>query len=155
MKSKYAQSRLDYLDTLFSYFGSLTLDEMLKSHVAKYLTVLISGIYEDIIKNFVVELTQRDTINKCTKQFIFNRIKLSLRNPDFENLKGFLNQFDKEWIKILNKEIEEKHISALNSIIANKNLIAHGDPSVITFDNIKEFYGNSKIILLKLDSIIL
>ncbi len=44
MVSKYAKAKLDYLDSLFHDFENQDLDDYTKSHVAKYLTVMCSGI---------------------------------------------------------------------------------------------------------------
>jgi hypothetical protein len=155
MVSKYAKAKLDYLDSLFHDFESQKLDDYTKSHIAKYLTVLCSGIFEDIIKNFVIELTHRENINREIKEFVFKQIKKSFQNPSYENLKSFIEKFNDTWGKELRSHIEDKNIDALNSIVNNKNLIAHGNSSDITFSIIKQHYEDSKIIIKQLDSIIL
>ena len=63
--------------------------------------------------------------------------------------------FNKEWVAELNKKIEEKNKNALTSIVNNKNHIAQGDFSTITFPGIKQHYEDSKIIIEELDRIIL
>src|SRR3989344_7992176 len=69
MQSKYAKAKLDYLDSLFHDFENQRLDDYTKSHIAKYLTVLCSGIFEDIFKSFILELSSKDTIRKEIKEF--------------------------------------------------------------------------------------
>lgn len=155
MNSRYAQSKIEYIDLLFSYFNAVELDEELSSHISKYLTVLISGIYEDIIKNLVKEFIQNETITKETKNFIFRQIDFILRNPTHKNIKIFLNRFNKYWIRKLNEKIDDEKWDALNSIVSNKNNIAHGNPCIITYDNIKKYYNDSKQIILELDLLIL
>lgn len=155
MESKYAQAKLDFLDTLFHDFENQELDDYTKSHIAKYLTVLCSGVFEDIIKNFILELSQKDTLRKEIKEFIFKKVQWSLNNPKYSKLTSFLDEFNKEWTKKLNQRIEGKNKDALTSIVNNKNLIAHGNSSTITFPLIKQHYENSKIIIEQLDSIIL
>ena len=59
MYSKYAKTKLDYLDSLFHDFENQKLDDYTMSHVAQHLTILCSGIFDDIIKKFVIELTHR------------------------------------------------------------------------------------------------
>jgi hypothetical protein len=155
MISKYAKAKLDFLDSLFHDFENQNLDDYTKSHIAKYLTVLCSGIFEDIIKNFVIELSHRENINSEIKGFIFKQIQWSLKNPKYNNLRSFLEQFNKDWVKRLSARIEEKNKDALTSIVNNKNLIAHGESSTITFSIIRQHYEDSKIIIEQLDSIIL
>jgi hypothetical protein len=55
MKNRYFQSKFDYIELLFHYFDSQIVDEYFKSHIAKYLTVVISGIFEDMIKRGIEE----------------------------------------------------------------------------------------------------
>jgi len=112
-------------------------------------------MYEDIIKSLVRELIQKENIGKETRRFIFKQIDFSLRNPTHKNIKGFLNKFDKGWIKKLNEKIDDKKWDALNSIVNNKNNIAHGNFSTITFEDIEDYYANSKDIIMELDSLIL
>jgi len=155
MDSKYAKAKLDYLDSLFHDFENQKLDDYVMSHIAKYLTVLCSGIYEDIVKDFLIEFTQKNTSNIQIKDFLFIQIKRGIRNPTFKNIKEFLNRFDKSWTRSLNKKISEIHKEALNSIVNNKNLIAHGESSTITFPDLRENYTKSKEIFIELDKIIL
>ena len=49
MVSKYAKAKLDYLDSLFHDFENHDFDDYTKSHVAKYLTVLCSGILRTLL----------------------------------------------------------------------------------------------------------
>lgn len=155
MKSNYAQAKLDLLDSLFHDFDNQKIDDYTKSHIAKYLTVLCSGIFENIIKHFIIELSQKDNISNEIKEFIFKKVRYSLQNPKYNKLIDFLNEFNQDWGKELNKVIESKNKDALSSIVNNKNLIAHGDTSPITYPSIKQFYEDSKMIIIQLDRIIL
>ena len=103
----------------------------------------------------MIELTQKENISREIKDFIFKQIQWSLKNPKYKNLKSFLEKFNKDWAKRLNERIEEKNRDALTSIVNNKNLIAHGESSTITFSIIRQHYEDSKIIIEQLDSIIL
>lgn len=155
MESKYAQAKLDFLDSLFHDFENQELDDYVQSHIAKYLTVLCSGIFEDIVKHFIFELAQKDTLRKEIKQFIFNKVQWSFQNPKYSKLIAFLNEFNTVWSKRLNERIMDNNKDALSSIVHNKNQIAHGNSSNITFSQIKQDYQDSKIIIEQLDSIIL
>lgn len=153
MNNRYAETKLEYLGLLFNYFQALELEDELKSHVAKYLTVLISGIYEDTIKNLLKESIQKESLTKETRNFIFKQIDIIFRNPSHKNINKLLNKFNKEWLKKLKEKIKEENWEALNSIVNNKNNIAHGNRCDITFDDIKNYYNNSKIIITELDTL--
>lgn len=155
MNSKYVKAKLDFLDSLFHDFEGQKMDDYLRSHLAKYLTVLISGIYEDAIKNFIVELAQRRDISKELKEYILNQVDLSFKNPNSENVAKFLKKFSVEWAESFKTKTTQAQREALDAVVSNKNLIAHGDSSEITFADIKQHYQNSKEVLNFLDNLIL
>jgi len=161
MKCKDVEIKIDRINFLFTYFEGHEFDgdEQLKSHIAKYLTVLISGMYEDMIKKIINQLIFNEmfleTTPKFFKNFVSDKVDRSFRNPDQGNTKGFLNSFNKEWTKTLNQIIDSECWDALDSIVRQKNLIAHGNDSTITFDDIKKYYGNSIGIIKELDRLIL
>ena len=161
MKCKEVEMKIERINFLFTYFEGHEFDgdEQLKSHVAKYLTVLISGMYEDMIKKIIDQLIFNEMFVENTpqffKKFISDKVNKSFRNPDQSNTKGLLNSINKEWTKTLNQIIDTKSWDALDSIVRQKNLIAHGNDSAITFNEIKIYYDNSIGIIKELDRLIL
>ena len=161
MKCKDVEEKIERINFLFTYFEEYEFngDEQLKSHIAKYLTVLISGMYEDMIKKIINQLMFNEIFVENTplffKNFISDKVDKSFRNPDQSNTKGFLKSFNKEWTESLNKIIDVECWDALDSIVRQKNLIAHGNDSTITFEDIKKYYSSSIGIIKKLDQLIL
>ena len=155
MNSKYVEERLRHIDSLFGYFERLNLDEELKSHIAKYLTVLISGIYEESVETILKESIQNGPISPEIEKFVFTQIGFIFKNPKRENIIKLLNQFSENWSVELKEKIKERDWDYLNSICANKNQIAHGNSCEITFADIKQFFTGSQIILIELDALIL
>lgn len=154
MNSEYIQKRLEYIDALVEYFKDISMDEELESHAAKYLTVIISGTYEDIIKNTMTTFIHNQTNKKEVSAFASKQIDIIFRNPTKKNTKEFIEKFNKEWMKELNENIENDKWEALDSIVNNKNLVAHGKSSQITLANLIEHYENSKNIMLELNQTI-
>lgn len=154
MISKYAEKKLKEIEQLFGYFESLRLDEELESHIAKYMTVLISGIYESIIEDFINEFIKNTTRSKEINKFVSEIVSGSFRNPKFQTLVKLLSKFSGDWVKQI-RQVKDENKEALTSIINHKNLIAHGDSSTITFNQIKEYYYKSKKIIEELDLTIL
>ena len=101
MSSHHMQSKLDGIQQIFIYFDSIDsidsikYDAQLKSHIAKYLTVLISGVYEDIIENFFIEYLERERVSNAISQYISKTIDRSFRNPKIENIKDLLKKFSR------------------------------------------------------------
>jgi hypothetical protein len=154
MKSEYLQLRINEVDFLFSYFDSQNMDEYQESHMAKYLAVIISGIYEDIIKDCFDKYLIDKNIPKEVRDFMNVQIRYSFRNPDMSNLKKLLKSFSKTWSDKIDL-IDRKKTDALDSIVNNKNKIAHGGNSNITYNDIKDFYVNSKGIIEEVCKILL
>jgi hypothetical protein len=155
MNSQYAQQKIDFLDFVFSDLDSKTIDPQIQSYLAQHLTVLICGIYEDIIENLLMEFVQRDPISVETGDFIYNAIDRSFRNPDQSNLKNILKQFCKTWPHQLDTQVSDNDWKAFDSIASQKNLIAHGGQSQITYKDIKKYYISSKNVIIQLDLILL
>jgi len=153
MKSNYIQSKFDSIDLLFNYFSSLPSDEFMKSHIAKYLTVLISGIYEDIVKTRIEEYLNNINSDSEVRNYINNDLAKSFRNPDTSNLKGVLKKFSTQWVDRI-KSLDSIYTDALDSIVNNKNLIAHGVNCNISYDNIREYFINSKFVIVELDNLL-
>jgi len=153
MKSNYIQSKFDSIDLLFNYFSSLPSDEFMKSHIAKYLTVLISGIYEDIVKTRIEEYLNNINSDSEVRNYINNDLAKSFRNTDTSNLKGVLKKFSTQWVDRI-KSLDSIYTDALDSIVNNKNLIAHGVNCNISYDNIREYFINSKFVIVELDNLL-
>ncbi|MDH5718802.1 MAG: HEPN domain-containing protein [Spirochaetia bacterium] len=154
MKSKYAVSRLDNINLLIKYYESSEIDEYTMSHIAKYITVLTSGTYEDIIKNLFIEYADGQKVSREIRDYILNHIGNTFRNPDFSNLIGLINKFSKEWGEQLKSRVSDEEKAYLNNIVTNKNLIAHGDVCTISFSEIKKYFQKSLCIIENLEEII-
>ena len=154
MASEYVESKLRYIDDLFEYFESLKTDEKLKNHMANYLTVLISGTYEDMIENLIIEFVGKNNTKEEIENFVLKSIGLYFRNPDFANICNLIEKFDKDWSNKLKSLVDVRERTALDSIVNNKNNIAHTGQSSITLKQIKEYYIDSRKVIEKLVSII-
>jgi len=152
MKNRYFQSKIDYLDLLFNYFDNLSIDEYHRSHIAKYITVIISGVYEDLVKKGIEDFLNDNNIKVEVKNYINNTLKKSFRNPDAGNLKSLLKSFSKDWFDKITSLGADK-VAALDSVVNNKNLIAHGQNCNITYLELKDYYVKTREILTALDEI--
>jgi len=154
MNSPYAQNKIDILDFVFQEIDRQTIDPQVQSYLAQYLSVLICGSYEDIIENLLLEFVKKDPISVETLNFIFKALDAGFRNPDESNIKSMLKKFNPPWVNQLNLIVTRSEWDALESVVVNKNKIAHGESSNITYILIKQFYTESKKVIIALDSII-
>ena len=72
-----------------------------------------------------------------------------------QQLLDLVGSFDKGWMTDLGAYMAGKRRDALDSVVANRNRIAHGDSSNISFHQVSEYYESVREILQRLDEICL
>ncbi len=140
------------LDTLFDTAEKIK-DEEIQGHFAKYLCVRTSGLFEHFIKSQI-----GDYADKTSAKPIAKHVKVKNKyftNVDYSKLDTFMNSFSSEWWSEFNKYLSDDMKSSLNSVISNRNNIAHGNQDNITFRNMKTHYTNMKKIISIIDKIII
>jgi hypothetical protein len=128
-------------------------DSVSQSYFARYLVVYISGLYEQSIKEIVWEYSS--TVGKLEiENYIANQVDKTFRNPDMDNIIGLVKKFSTSWAqKII--DLDDRYKLAVNSIVTNKNQIAHGNVSGITLNDIKDFHRDATIVIEKIDELFL
>jgi hypothetical protein len=121
--------------------ASLEPDDEKKSHLAKYICILISGFLE----NAVYEIYRDYAVSKVTDakvlQFVEGRLK-DINNPNGNRLIDIASQFDDVWSSDLDGYLNENNRKgAIGSIIKNRHKIAHGQSSDITLNLIKQYWS--------------
>lgn len=142
------------LDQLADSIKKIDDDELLKSHLAKYFCVLVSGYIENYIKE-LVNLYHQKTCKKETAKFVSSKVR-NLTNLDDGKILDFLKLFSDEWAEqYLSNRTDEMEV-AFNSIYAQRNKIAHGDAtnSNITYNAIASYYTTVKEALILLSIVI-
>lgn len=139
------------LDNLFEKVSKLEEDEI-KSHLARYLCIQASGYLENVIKDLVAEY-HTGTCTKSTSNFVTLKLK-NLTNLDSEKLSAFLNSFNAEWENQFKTKVSDQYLTSLSSIISQRNQIAHGNGSNISYKIMVEYYTDLKEIVKILRTII-
>ena len=126
------------IDHIFSLTDKIQPDEELMSHWAKYLCVLTSGFVENslrsILAQFVVARSSREVAN-----YLESKIR-SITNLNEERVYQLLWSFSSEWGDKFREKRTEKQKDAIDSVVANRNLIVHGRSVGITIVRIREYY---------------
>lgn len=129
------------LDNLYAKISVVNETEM-KAQWAKYLCVLTSGYLENSIRNIISDYAQNKASNPLAN-FIQKKVK-SITNLKNNNLIDLLNSFDSEWGDKYKTNISDEQVDAINSIVANRHLIAHGRNVGITYISVKNYYDDIK-----------
>lgn len=147
-------SKFNDVDAMFQYFRTIPADEELKAHFAKYMTMIVYGSFESGIKDAFYAHIDRTIQNKSKADHLKWAIKKNYRNIDYIQLLYLIGMFDGCGATIKNKYDNTETTASFNSIVANRQDIAHGGQCTITFNEIEEYYTKSKPLLLDLANIL-
>lgn len=139
------------LDDLFHLFQSVQ-DEELQAYLAKFLCVRTSGFIETSFKNLINDYIN-GTCPKPIQKYVSIKVK-GVTNLSYERLLTTMNSLDTEWANSLKARTTEEQRSALNSVISNRNNIAHGENDSISYELMKGYYKSVKEIVGHLKQII-
>lgn len=121
-------------------------DVEMQSHWAKYLCVLAAGFLENAIAELYGDYCRRSASPAVAKFAV--RSLTRIRNPKTNTFIEVCRSYDKTWADSLEAFIEDDgRKEAINSIMANRHLIAHGKDSGITVARVNEYFGKALTVL--------
>ena len=135
------------LDNLFSLVSNIQEIE-LRSHWSRYLCVLVAGFVEISIQAIFCDYARR-----CSSPHVSNYVNSKLKkftNPNMEDIIQLAGTFDSKWREKLEQGSQGELKDAVDSVMANRNKIAHGENVGITYTRIKGYYNS----ILKLISLL-
>jgi hypothetical protein len=155
MKSVYINNRMREIESAFN--SSLTVsrnlqDPKISAMLAEYLTVLTCGIYEDCIE-FLFGERAAASKDEQLRAFVTSAMNDRFKNPKYEKLKSLLEWFDVKYRKDFRSSIKDRTIESLDSIVDNKNSIAHGKPANITLQDFQKFHKEAIKIFPALEKV--
>ncbi len=117
-------------------------DDELQSHLAKYLCVLVSGYIETSLRAIYSRYANEKT-NPAVANYVSSRLR-NFRNPNTERILQLARAFDPQWAKELEERIEQDELAqAIDSIVATRNGIAHGENVGISYVRIRGYYSKA------------
>jgi hypothetical protein len=137
------ESRVEHIFEL----ARLEPDDEIKSHLARYLCILTSGFMEESLKIIIEEFVKVQSSSSVTN-FVAESIK-HITNLNCEKLVGFISKFDSDYGKDLMKNITDEEKTAIDSVLANRNQIAHGQNVGIGYVSIHRYYQDIKSVIEK------
>ncbi|PIW68457.1 MAG: hypothetical protein COW10_02435 [Candidatus Omnitrophica bacterium CG12_big_fil_rev_8_21_14_0_65_42_8] len=154
MKSIAVKALLQKIDQAIQDIKSFPNSSVLEeSYFAKFLVVFICGIYEEAIETIINEWIAKFNSSQVS-QFVGDSLRYTFKNPEINNIKKLLRKFDRHWERQID-QIPNKAKTALDSIVGDKNSLAHGNTCNITLNDVIQFYLDSKIIIETIDAAIL
>lgn len=121
-----AAARVAYRSRLTELAQRTPEDPEEQSHLAKYLSVLISGYLEQSVKEILLEFT--DSHGAVPLGHYIQATWPESRNMKTSNIKDMLEQFDHSWGAAFNEWLaaNDQYKSEINSLIGGRNDVAHG-----------------------------
>lgn len=141
-----ARQRLNHL---FDLIDTLPDEPEIQSHWARYLCVLVSGFLERSIR-MIYGSYARSSAAPNVANFVEEELKY-FQNPTMGKMLELARAFSPDWGAELKGATEGELKDAVDSIVANKNNIAHGESVGITFTRIKDYYERAVQVLELID----
>jgi HEPN superfamily RiboL-PSP-like protein len=133
------------IERIFDKARTIDSDPELLSHLARYLCVLISGYLETSIRTIYGHYAKSNS-NSNVADFVGKRLR-SFQNPSVEKILQLTYSFNTIWGDSLKNRLKGETADAVNSIVANKNLIAHGTNVGITIGSIGVYYSEAREVI--------
>jgi hypothetical protein len=146
-----AQQRIDSLEKKAST-PPVTADLELQAQIARFLCVLSSGFIEQAV---IITLENYARLKSSPRIAEYVSSQLSrLQNAKFEDLLVLLGRFDREWREHIETTTTPEVKAAIDSIVNNRNQIAHGRQVNISLGTFSQYYQHLKAFLADLDHFI-
>ena len=155
MKNQYLNGKFSDIDEELKKAEEFSKsDSKIASMLSSYLVVAISGIFEDCVEHLFIERVNKTNDNEI-ENLVKELIHQDFRNPEYAEIKKFVSYLSSKYGKDLRTKIDDKNITGLNSIVTNKNQVAHGGISNATIKDIRTYYKSALRIFEELEKILL
>jgi hypothetical protein len=164
MNHAYLKQRFADIDTILAQGKAIinslvvasstkTADIPTQHFLAGHAVVAICGIYEDCVeKMFAIRASKSGDAE--LERFMEETMDQMFRNPDYAKIKQFLRKLNPALIAALDKAVQHRHSSALDSIVTAKNDIAHGKPSTVTLQDVEDYHTRAALVFETIEKMI-
>lgn len=113
-------------------------DPELIAHWTRYLCVLLSGMIEVCVQEYFSDYA-RVRSERRVYSYVEKQLQ-HLQNPKMEKIVSVAAMFDSVWAEGLRAQTEGELKDAIDSVVANRNLIVHGDSVGLSFSRLQEYH---------------
>lgn len=144
MRSAYVSSRITEIDSAIDKAKAVVLgaaDPEVQAFFARYIAVFSSGVYEDCIEHLFTEFARKYG-NSDIVFFMSKMLHSHFRNPDYGKVKEWLKHINPDYGPELDKRLASSVgcRDAIDSMVNNKNDVAHGKSCTATLGDVEKFY---------------
>lgn len=143
MKSRTLVSQKQRLDWLINEAGNFRGEQLeLQAHWARYLCVLAAGFLENALPDIYIRYV-RASGNAKVSNYVGAMLE-RIQNPKSNKFLYTARLFDRSWEAELAKFLDaDGRKDAIDAIMSNRNLVAHGKDSGITLARVEEYLKKS------------
>lgn len=129
MQNQKARNLLQELNTLF---GEVSITNIQQIHCGRYLCVMVASFLENAVQA-IYEDYAYSVAGGNVAQYVSNQIAFTVGNGNADSLVRTANAFSGTWANELRSFLaDDNRQSAINTIVSQRNLIAHGEQSSIS-----------------------
>ncbi len=139
------------LDNLFDQVKEFTDNSELQAQWSRYLCILVAGFIEKSLQEILYKYTN-DKAAPNVANYVYSRLK-RFTNPNMEDILTLLGAFQTTWRSETESVAEGKLKTHVDSVMALRNLIAHGENTGISYTRIKEYYQSILRLVEHIESI--
>ena len=124
--------------SVFDQMECLPKDEEIRSHWTRYMCILTAGMLETSLREILMEYVQRNSDKRVRNRF--RKRRQWPLNPKKGTIVSILYDFDKEWGEKIEQYLSGEKGDMINSVMNNRNIIAHGQDVSMTSKNLNVQY---------------
>lgn len=124
----------------------------LQGHWGKYLCVIVAGFLENAISQIYIDFTESSS-SPAVASFARAQL-LKINNPKSSKFVEIATAFKKEWGLDLQQYFvgNVRTKEAIDSVMTNRHLIAHGKTATVSISQIKNYFQDSLKVLDYIES---
>jgi hypothetical protein len=129
------------LDFLFNEGAKLAYDPELQAHWTLYLCIRVSGFLENSVRIVFSEYARTGS-HQNIANFVENNLR-RIPNPSMDYMFALSEKFSPAWKADLKQQTSGQLRASVDSIVTNRNAIAHGASSTLTYRELHSYYQDA------------
>lgn len=127
------------LDATLGRAPAATADVEVQSDFAKYFVILVSGFLENALTTLLLDAAQRRSA-PAIALFVERQLEY-WTNPNCDRIVQLLGNFSPDWRLAADAHLIDERKAALNSLVALRHKIAHGESVGTSLGQVKGYYA--------------
>lgn len=133
------------LDSTFGRAPPSNSEVETQADFAKYLCILVSGFLENALIALLLDMTQRRSSPEVAL-FVERRLD-HWTNPNAEKICQLLGEFSSAWRLSAEAFLVDERKAAVNSLVALRHKIAHGESVGTSLAQVKAYYATASEVV--------